>query len=98
MIILDRFLNLPCKSVELQREEIVFVLLIAEAHDHPLIFSCMEGNFDLRNCPSFLLLVEAHDNPQGFSCIQGNIDVQNCPYFLRKSQLPPSFQLYTRKC
>ncbi len=37
-MIFDRFRNLPCKPVELQGEEIVFVLLIAEAHDHPLVF------------------------------------------------------------
>jgi hypothetical protein len=69
-MIFDLFLNLPCKSVELQGEEIVFVLLIAEAHDHPLIFSCMEGNIDLRNSPCYFLLAEAHDHPLVFSCIK----------------------------
>ncbi len=56
-MIFDRFLNLPCKSVELQREEIVFVLLIAEAHDHPLIFSCMQGNMEEILLVIFFLLI-----------------------------------------
>ncbi len=75
MMIDDLFLNLPCKSVKLQGEEIIFVLLIAEAHDHPLIFSCKEENIDLRNSPCYFLLAEAHDHPLIFSRMEGNIEI-----------------------
>ncbi len=79
-----------------------FYLWLAESHNYPRVFSCVQGNVDLQNCPFFFLWLKltSHNYPRVFSCIKGNVDLQNCPFssYDWSSQLPTSFRLYTRKC